>query len=475
MNELAENTLDSAATVSQPAAASLKRDLSALVKPRITLLVVLTTVVGYFLAAPRIETGVLLHTLVGTALLAAASSVLNQVLERRTDALMHRTRERPLPTGRLSPVVASLLGTGMALGGIAELYYFVNLLTALLGAATLFLYVFVYTPLKPYTSLATLVGAVPGAMPPMMGVSAATDALPLIAWLLFGLLFLWQMPHFLAIAWLYREDYERGGLPMLSVGDADGRTARQAVLYAATLLPLSLFPSVLGITGFFYFLGAGLLGLIFIWGSIAFSRTPDTRAARRLLLISVIYLPIVLTLMVVDAKARGPELPTYQTLPAFRFENHDGSKVGLENFAGKPFVADFMFTSCQSVCPILGKKMSELARDLPLDRVNLISFTVDPENDTPAVLGDYARKLQAPPQWYFLTGDKSALFTLIRDHFQLMVDDSPQVQATDPIVHSNRFVLVDGAGRVRGYYNAFEATELAQLRLDLARLLEEGP
>lgn len=286
------------------AAASLRRDLSALVKPRITLLVVLTTVVGYFLAAPRVESAVLAHTLVGTALLAAASSVLNQVIERRIDALMERTRERPLPAGRMSPRTALALGVALSLVGMAELAFFVNLLTAALGAATLALYVFAYTPLKPHTSLATLVGAVPGAMPPMMGVAAAADGLPRIAWLLFGLLFLWQMPHFLAIAWLYREDYERGGLPMLSVGDSDGRTARQAVLYAATLLPLSLLPSVMGLAGGWYFLGAGLMGLVFVWGALLFSKALDTRSARRLLMISVIYLPVVLTLMVVDARAR---------------------------------------------------------------------------------------------------------------------------------------------------------------------------
>lgn len=288
----------------RPAAPSFRRDLSALVKPRITLLVVLTTVVGYFLAAPRIDTAILIHTLVGTALLAAASSVLNQVIERRVDALMVRTRERPLPAGRMRPQAALLLGVVLSLAGMAELYLFVNLLTAALGAATLALYVFAYTPLKPYTSLATLVGAVPGAMPPMMGVSAAADSLPLIAWLLFGLLFLWQMPHFLAIAWLYRDDYERGGLPMLSVGDADGRTARQAVLYAATLVPLSLLPNVLGMTGVYYFLGAVLMGLLFVWGSVQFGRSLATQEARRLLMISVIYLPVVLGLMVLDA--RGP-------------------------------------------------------------------------------------------------------------------------------------------------------------------------
>jgi protein SCO1 len=170
-------------------------------------------------------------------------------------------------------------------------------------------------------------------------------------------------------------------------------------------------------------------------------------------------------------RARRPGLPVFARLPEFRLENRDGRRIGLGELAGKPFVADFVFTSCPGVCPVLSKRLAELSRELPLERVNLVSFTVDPENDTPAALAAYAEKLSAPPQWYFLTGEKAALYSLIRDGFQLVVDDSQQAAASDPILHSNRFVLVDADGQIRGYYNAFEPAELDQLRQDLRRLL----
>lgn len=170
-------------------------------------------------------------------------------------------------------------------------------------------------------------------------------------------------------------------------------------------------------------------------------------------------------------RSRQPELPVLARLPEFRLDNRDGRKIGLAELAGKPFIADFVFTSCPGVCPVLSKRLGELSRELPLDRVNLVSFTVDPENDTPAALAAYAEKLAAPPQWYFLTGEKAALYSLIRDGFQLVVDDSKQAAASDPILHSNRFVLVDQGGQIRGYYNAFEPVELDQLRQDLRRLL----
>ncbi len=171
------------------------------------------------------------------------------------------------------------------------------------------------------------------------------------------------------------------------------------------------------------------------------------------------------------ARLREPDLPILRSLPAFELENSDGRQIGLAELAGKPFVADFIFTRCPGACPVLSKRMAELAQELPLERVNLVSFSVDPEHDRPAVLAAYAAKLEAPPQWHFLTGAKADLYALIRDGFQLMVDDTQQQADSDPIVHSNRLVLVDRQGRIRGYYNAFEPEALLQLRQDLARLL----
>ncbi|MCG8459907.1 MAG: heme o synthase [Holophagales bacterium] len=299
----AERTASNAAA-KETRPTSFSHDLSALAKPRITLMVVLTTAVGYVVATPMFEAWTLLHTLFGTALLSTGSSILNQVLERHSDRAMRRTANRPLAAGRLRPLPALVAGLAVSFAGAAHLYVFVNPLTCWVGVATLLLYVLVYTPMKRVSSLSTLVGAVPGAMPPMMGCTAATGELGALAWALFGILFLWQMPHFLAIAWLYRNDYERGGFPLLTVGDLEGRrTFRQMVFYAAALMPVSLMPSVLGFSGVAYLVGALVLGLAFLWASLQFGRTQDARTARQLLLASVVYLPCVLLLMVFDRTA----------------------------------------------------------------------------------------------------------------------------------------------------------------------------
>ncbi len=280
------------------------QDLSLLTKPRITLMVVLTTLVGYWVATPMFDWVLLLHALVGTGLLSTGSSVLNQVVERRTDANMRRTANRPLPAGRLKTAPALIFGLVVSGLGAVQLWLWVNPLTSILGIATLVLYVAIYTPMKRVNSLSTLIGAIPGAMPPMMGCTAATGQVTSLAWVLFGILFLWQMPHFLAIAWLYRADYERGGFPMLPVGDLNGRrTWIQMVLYAGALLPVSLLPSVLGFSRISYFVGALICGLMFLWYSYDFGRTKDVKSARRLLLASVAYLPVILILMVIDRAA----------------------------------------------------------------------------------------------------------------------------------------------------------------------------
>ncbi len=277
-------------------------DLVELTKPRITLMVVLTAGIGMLLASKgTLSLEVVFHTLFGTALLSAGSSALNQVIERDLDGLMRRTEDRPLPAGRMSPDFALFFGIAIAIGGLLELALGANLLTALLGAVALAGYIFVYTPLKRVSSLATLVGAVPGAIPPLMGWAAVDNQIGAGAWVLFGILFLWQLPHFLAIAWMCREDYARAGFPMLSVIDPDGRsTARQMILYGAALLPVSLLPTILGLTGITYFLGTLALGCFFLGFCVAFSLSFSHQAARRVLLISVLYLPAVLVVMVLD-------------------------------------------------------------------------------------------------------------------------------------------------------------------------------
>jgi protoheme IX farnesyltransferase len=277
-------------------------DFLALTKPRIVLLVMLTAAVGFYLAAPGdVATMLLVHTLVGTALVAAGSSALNQVAESEVDALMVRTARRPLPAGRLTRPASAAFAATLGALGTGYLAAFVNVLTAALAVATLGSYVLLYTPLKRRTSLSTLVGAVPGALPILGGWTATGAALDTPAWSLFGIMFLWQMPHFLALAWLYRDDYARAGLRMLSVGDEDGRrTFSQALLYAAALVPMSLLPTVVGLAGPLYFAGALGLGLWFAGTAARAIRRRTTPAARRLFLVSIAYLPGLLGILALD-------------------------------------------------------------------------------------------------------------------------------------------------------------------------------
>ncbi|MEA2176164.1 MAG: heme o synthase [Blastocatellia bacterium] len=273
-----------------------------LTKPRITFLIVLTAAAGFCLGARApFDYLNLTHAMIGIALLSSGIAALNQYMERDLDALMRRTAARPLPSGKLSPLEAFIFGLGVTI--IAELYLgvLVNPLTALLGLTVIVGYLLCYTPLKTRTSLSTVVGAFPGAMPPLIGWAAARGEMGLEAWVLFGILFLWQFPHFLAIAWMYREDYARAGIMMLPVVEPEGRiTGQQIILYTAILLPVSLLPTLLGTSGRIYFFGALILGSGFLYSSIRAALSKSRQQARRLLLASVIYLPLLFVLMVLN-------------------------------------------------------------------------------------------------------------------------------------------------------------------------------
>lgn len=277
-------------------------DFVEMTKPRITALVVLTSWIGYYLGARGdVHVSILLHTLLGTALTCAGTGALNMILERDLDALMQRTRGRPLPTGRVGSGEALWFAVPLALAGLFELALFVNLLSSLIAAATLALYLFVYTPLKRRTWLSTTVGAVPGALPPMIGWAAATGAVSAGAWSLFAIQFVWQLPHFYAIAWMFREDYARGGFPMLSVIDPDGAlTGRQIAGWTAVLLPASLLPVFLEIAGMLYAGAALLLGLVLLCLSLAVAARHDVARARRVFLGSILYLPALFGCLVLD-------------------------------------------------------------------------------------------------------------------------------------------------------------------------------
>jgi protoheme IX farnesyltransferase len=274
-------------------------DFYELTKPRMNFLVVITTMVGFCIASHGIEWMRLVHTIIGTFLTASSASVLNQFIERKLDALMPRTKNRPLPCNRISPREAIVFGILCGIVGIVYLAIFVNSLTALLGAVTLLSYIGVYTPMKRRSTLNTVIGAVPGAIPPVMGFTAATGAITPASLALFGILFFWQMPHFLAIAVLYKRDYELGGFKMLPCVD-EALTARQMVIYSLGLLPVSLMPVPLHVAGPIYFTAAVLLGLAFLSFAVSCAATRERRDARKLFFASIIYLPVLLAFMMID-------------------------------------------------------------------------------------------------------------------------------------------------------------------------------
>jgi protoheme IX farnesyltransferase len=281
-------------------------DFLTLTKPRLNSLVLLTTAAAYRLGVESSSSPMtLLHTLVGTALVAGGAAALNQVWERDSDRLMRRTRMRPLPDQRIEPAHARAFGAALSVVGLLELFVFVNPLAAGVALATLASYVWFYTPLKFVTSLSTIAGALPGALPAMIGWSAATGSLSMPGWVLFGIVFMWQMPHFLALAWMYRDEYARAGIPLLPVIQPDGRsTGRQAVLYTAGLVPITLMPTMIGLASPYYLAGAVVLGAILLVLSLEFAFTRTTDAARRLFLGSILYLPILWGILVWDHVAR---------------------------------------------------------------------------------------------------------------------------------------------------------------------------
>ncbi len=275
-----------------------------LTKPRIALMLVLTSAAGFYLGTKGAFDPVLFaNSLVAILLLAFGVATLNQYWEHRTDTLMDRTAARPIPTGRVTP--AEALVFGIAQCAIAEVYLFlaVNPLTGFLGLAVIVGYVLVYTPLKTRTSVSTAIGAIPGALPPLMGWTAAANEISIGAWALFATQYLWQFPHFLAIAWMYRDEYAKAGILMLPVVEPAGKlTARQIVLFALMLVPVSLAPFFFAQAGMIFLIGASILGVWFLLASINAARSKTNDKAKRLLLVSVIYLPLLFLLMVADKR-----------------------------------------------------------------------------------------------------------------------------------------------------------------------------
>ena len=296
-----------AAEIEVEKAISVRERLSAyveLTKPRIAILLVLTSAAGFYMGTKGpFDIPLFINTLIAITLLAFGVATLNQYWERELDELMPRTAARPLPTGRVGSSEALFFGIAQCVIGEVYLALAVNVLTAFLGLLVIIGYVLVYTPLKTRTSASTAIGAIPGALPPLMGWTAATNDITIGAWALFAMQFLWQFPHFLSIAWIFRHEYARAGIKMLPAVEPDGKiTARQIVLFSLMLLPTSLAPFFFGISGMVFVIGGAVLGLWMLYASIVAARAKTDAANKRLLLVSVIYLPLLFILMVADKR-----------------------------------------------------------------------------------------------------------------------------------------------------------------------------
>jgi heme o synthase len=295
-------TIDSESNEAEQPRSGFVGDVIELVKARLTLLVLLTTAVGFYVGLEGpIRFAALLHTVLGTAAAAAGAAALNQWWERRLDAMMQRTQSRPVPAGRMRPIEALVIGGGLSIFGVAYLALVSNPLSAALAAITIIIYIFAYTPLKTVSTFNTVLGAIPGALPPMIGWAAARGTLNAGAWMLFAILFLWQLPHFFAIAWMYRDDYARAGFQMISTDDRTGeRSASQSVFFCMLLLIIAGLPAYLGIATVFYLLAELILSAVFVGMAMRFLKTRAKADARRLFVTSIVYLPLLLGALVLS-------------------------------------------------------------------------------------------------------------------------------------------------------------------------------
>ncbi len=447
-----------------PASAGRIRDYLELSKARIVAMVLVTTAAGYFFGASHFSLLLLIHTLIGTALVAAGTNALNQYVERDDDAKMHRTRLRPLPDGRMSPREALRFAVAISIIGTAYLAFAVNLLTALLGAFTLITYIFVYTPLKRVSPICTLIGAIPGAVPPLMGWTAATGTLSRGGWIAFAIVFLWQLPHFMAISWIYREDYGRAGFAMLSVRDTDGSaTARQALFYSAALLIVSAFAFAHARVA------AVFAAAILLTASLAFLRQRTPRSARRLFMTSNVYLIVAMTLLAVSCSHQS-DLPKLFRVPNATLVSESDKLVQLDSMKGQVAVYDFIFTNCAGTCPMMTATMRRITTKIDKDApVRFVSISVDPRRDTPAALRSYAAKMRNDPRWVFLTGDAKTITDLSVNGFKLAAGGS----TNDAILHSSKFAIADKHGVIRDYYGATSDDAVEHVTAAVNDLLRE--
>lgn len=461
-----------------------------LTKPRLSALVVLTTAAGYWMAMDKTKPHALLPAVViGTALVAGGANALNEWMEWKYDALMERTKRRPIPSGRVAPAAAFWFGCIISMLGLGFLAARTPVLSTLLAAISLASYLALYTPLKRISALCTLAGAIPGAIPPMIGWAAARESLGIGAWALFLLMFVWQLPHFLALSQLYRSDYANAGYKMLSVTEPTGEAvARQTLLYGLVLVPVSLLPTMLGFAGQVYFYAALALSAWFLGASIQAALARSVIAARKLFLTSIAYLPLLLLVLVLDKapadfilqsrfmerSTAAAQLPNFGVVPAFVLADQTGGALRSSQLQGSVWVAGFIFTRCAGQCPMIVNRMKAISGAVEDLQIALIS--VDPEHDTPQILMTYAKDNGLnKPGWHWLTDSHAASSLsstrrLSQEGFRLSAVDGGSPQ--EPITHSVRLVLIDRQLRIRGYYDANHKEAMAKL-IQHARLLIE--
>jgi protoheme IX farnesyltransferase len=467
--------------------------LAALLRPRIATLVVVETAAAYLLEQPAVF-GPLPWLLLGTLLVSAAGCALNHYLERDTDALMPRTADRPLVTGAMSERAVLTFGFAALVAGLAVLWFGTNPLATGIEAGAAVLYLAVYTPLKRRTNTNTWVGAIPGALPVLAGGAAASGSVSTLALTVFALIFLWQLPHFFAIASMYREQYQSGGLRMLSGDDPQDALLRwQLPIMVMSVLLVSVLPALLGPAGTLYAVAAFAAGVVFLWSAFRFRERADRARARGVVLASVAYLPIVLAALVVDVTvlgtkdaqpAQGPlivtdweqvddgtGLPVLGELPDFTLTDQDGRAFTRAEMLGERWVVDFIFSRCSAECVGMTESLVALQQeDLP---ARYLSVSVD-ANDSPETLNGYRDKWSGgDPRWTLIGGEHDDVMSLSNEGFKLYAGTEPvegQVEGMPSLFHSQRYALVDAAGRVRGYYPHDDAIAIEQLRTDLRAL-----
>lgn len=484
-----------------PALSQRLADYVELTKPRIAVMVLVTVAAGYLMAAGTdVRLVPLLHTLIGTAMVAGGASAWNMWIERGTDARMRRTANRPLPAGRLHHIEVVVFGTALAVTGVNYLYHALPSPAAALVALLSFVtYVAVYTPLKTQTVFNTHIGAVPGALPPVIGWCAATGTIGWDAVALFLVLLFWQLPHFMAIAWMYRHDYARAGHRMIPCADPTGRkTSRAMIAWCVVLVVASLLPLAYGPMDWVYLVGALALGAFFLRSTLRFRTDRTERQARQVLKASIIYLPAMMALFLAHSVGCAPTGPTPAgsttpdisiPVPDFKLTERSGKPVSRDDLKGKVWVAAFVFTRCSGPCPQVTATMARLQKELDLANspdVRLVTFTVDPDKDTPNELKEYAARYQADPErWLFLTGMPEAdLHRLLHDGFKVTAQRAANPKAGDEFDHSSRLAVVDRQGNIRGYFDGLRVgstpeseadfnDNLNQLRAKVAELRRE--